>query len=75
MGLMSNGRVIRVVASVKLKIWGGNLPPKNCIPYLSQRSRSGYHGGRVSEGQLMETKDETIQDLENFVVVAGWSRN
>jgi hypothetical protein len=32
-------------------------------------------GGRVSEGQLMEIKEETIRDLGNLVVVAGWSRN
>jgi hypothetical protein len=25
-------------------------------------SRSGYRGGRVSEGQLMEIKEETIRD-------------
>jgi hypothetical protein len=42
---------------------------------LSQWSRSGYRGGHVSEGQLMEIKEETIWDLGNLVVVAEWSRN
>jgi hypothetical protein len=35
----------------------------------------GPSSGRVSEGQLMEIKEETIRDLRNLVVVAGWSRN
>jgi hypothetical protein len=29
---------------------------------LSQWSQSGYRGGCVSEGQLMEIKEETIRD-------------
>jgi hypothetical protein len=31
--------------------------------------------GCVSEGQLMEIKEETIRDCGNWVVVAGWSHN
>jgi hypothetical protein len=31
--------------------------------------------GRVSDAQLMEIKEETIRDLGNLVVVAGWLRN
>jgi hypothetical protein len=41
----------------------------------SQWSCSGYRGGHVGEGHLMEIKEETIQDWGNLVVVAGWSRN
>jgi hypothetical protein len=41
----------------------------------SQWSWSGYQGGRVGEGQLMEIKEETIRDWGNSVVLAGWSCN
>jgi hypothetical protein len=30
-------------------------------------------GGRVSAGQLLEIKEETIRDWERLIVVAGWS--
>jgi hypothetical protein len=44
-------------------------------PAPSQWLRTGYWGGRVSEGQLIEIKAETIRDWGNLVVVAGWSLN
>jgi hypothetical protein len=55
---------------VRLERWICSLgPPKWLLP--------GYRGGRVSvsEGQLMEIKEETIRNWGNLVVVAGWSCN